>query len=232
VRVADRIELSPSGRSKCRACQRNLDKGALRLGVMVPNPFGEGETTHFYHLECGAWRQPDAYLVAVGVAVPKQLGTAPPGEGAQPAETGAPAAGTGAEGDAALRAAAEAERAASVAASLALLAGLDAERRESLRAEAEVSREHHRLRRFVKVERAKTARAHCRHCREAIDKGDLRLCLEIIEDGRVGAAGFVHLACARPYAGPVERVLPHLARSDDVTDQDFGLLQAALAPAG
>jgi len=231
--VADRIELSPSGRSKCRACQRTIDKGALRLGVMVPNPFGEGETTHFYHLECGAWRQPDAYLVAVGAIAPKEQRPNAAGaalaEGAEPAAAGPSAVDAAAAGE---EGAAEAERAASLAASLAVLAGLAAERRETLRAEAELSREHHRLRRFVKVERAKTARAHCRHCRETIDKGDLRLCLEIIEDGRVDAAGFVHLACARPYAGPVDHVLPHLARSDDVTDQDFDRVRAALERVG
>jgi hypothetical protein len=182
--VADRIELSPSGRSRCRACQQTIEKGALRLGAAVPNPFGEGDATHYYHLECGAWRQPDAYLAAVGAA----------GEGAESA----------------------------------VLDGLEASRREALSQTAELSQRHHRLRRFVKVERAKTARAHCRHCRETIDKGELRLCLEIIEDGRVGAAGFLHLPCARPYAGPVETALPHLARSDEVTDDDFGAVRTAL----
>lgn len=180
--MADRIEVSPSGRSRCRACQRAIDKGALRLGVAVDNPFGEGEATHYYHLECGAWRQPDAFLAAI----------AGPSEGESTV--------------------------------------LESERKATLSEAAELSREHHRLRRFVKVERAKTARAHCRHCRETIEKGELRLCLEIIEDGRAGAAGFLHLACARPYAGPVERTLVHLARSEEVTDDDFSKVEAALAP--
>ena len=180
--MADRIEVSPSGRSKCRACQQAIDKGSLRLGASVPNPFGEGEATHFYHLVCGAWRQPDAFLAALTA----------------PAEGGEPVA-------------------------------LEAAERQALVEKAELSREHHRLRRFVKIERAKTARAHCRHCKETIDKGELRLALEVIEDGRVGGAGFVHIRCARPYAGPVESVLSHLARSDEVTDEDWALAQVALA---
>jgi hypothetical protein len=223
VGVTDRIELSPTGRSKCRACQQAIQKGSLRLGVMVPNPFGEGEATHFYHLECGAWRQPDAYLVAAGITLP----SATPAEGANPAEGGEAVSEAKAAEVVEVAAQAEAARAASKAA----LSDVKAERREALRAQAELSREHHRLRRFVKVERAKTARAHCRHCRETIDKGELRLGLEIIEDGRAGPAGFVHLACARPYAGPVESVLPHLARSDEVTDEDFARVSAALQSA-
>lgn len=222
--MTDRIELSPSGRSKCRACQQAIEKGALRLGVMVPNPFGEGEATHFYHLECGAWRQPDAYLTAAGITAASSEDAA--GEGADEAAPAPEAAD--AEKSAELLAKAEATRAASQAA----LAALDAERRAALRSQAELSRAHHRLRRFVKVERAKTARAHCRHCRETIDKGALRLGLEIIEDGRVNPAGFLHLTCAGPYAGPVESVLGHLARSEEVTDEDFAVVRAALEGPG
>lgn len=208
--MPDRIELSPSGRSKCRACQKAIEKGVLRLGVGVPNPFGEGEATHYYHLECGAWRQPDAYLkAALGpqAGAESAAGEPAPGEPVQEHDSEP-------EVDATDRGAFEA---------------LDASRRVALQDEAELSRAHHRLRRFVKVERAKTARAHCRHCRETIEKGELRLCLEIIEDGRVGGAGFVHLACARPYAGPVERTLPYLARSDEVTDEDLAAVQQALS---
>lgn len=215
--MADRIELSPSGRSKCRACQKNIDKGSVRLGVSVPNPFGEGEATHYYHLECGAWRQPDA-LLAAATGVPRGQGeTAEPVHGST--DHTLPVDGS-----------TEAEAAApAVEVDRSVWEALPAPQREALLAAAELSRQHHRLRRFVKVERAKTARAHCRHCRETIDKGALRLCLEIIEDGRVDAAGFVHLACARAYAGPVEHVLPHLARAEGVTEADFSEVERALA---
>lgn len=204
--MADRIELSPSGRSKCRACQKNIEKGSVRLGVSVPNPFGEGEATHYYHLECGAWRQPDA-LLAAATGVLRGQSDAEPVDGATEAAAAAPAV--------------EVDR--------SVWEALPAPQREALSAAAELSRQHHRLRRFVKVERAKTARAHCRHCRETIDKGALRLCLEIIEDGRADAAGFVHLGCAREYAGPVEHVLPHLARAEGVTEADFAEVERALA---
>jgi hypothetical protein len=207
--MADRIELSPSGRSKCRACQKNIEKGGVRLGVSVPNPFGEGEATHYYHLECGAWRQPEA-LLAAATGVPRgqsDSGDAQPVDDSTQAEAPAPAV--------------EVDR--------SVWEALPAPQRDSLLAAAELSRQHHRLRRFVKVERAKTARAHCRHCRETIDKGALRLCLEIIEDGRADAAGFVHLGCARAYAGPVEHALPHLARAEGVTEADFSEVERALA---
>lgn len=215
--MPDRIEVSPSGRSKCRACQKAIEKGVARLGVMVENPFGDGKATHYYHLECGAWRQPDAFLTAATGAPPKAADAAAGDE--EPAATDTPTS--------------QAELAEpsepSEPADRAVFEALPAERRAALLAEAELSRAHHRLRRFVKVERAKTGRAHCRHCRETIDKGALRLGLEIIEDGRPGAAGFVHLACARPYAGPVERALPHLARAEGVTDADFKEVEQALA---
>lgn len=218
-----RVELSPSGRSKCRACQKNIEKGSVRLGVAVPNPFGDGEATHYYHLECGAWRQPDA-LLAAAFGEPDDTGeqTAGAQTAGEHATSAAPAVASGA---------AAAGDAAAEAVDRSVWEGLPAQRRAELGAAAELSRAHHRLRRFVKVERAKTARAHCRHCRETIDKGALRLCLEIIDDGRVDAAGFVHLACARAYAGPVEHVLPHLARADGVTDDDFAEVERALTSA-
>ncbi len=56
------IEPASSGRSRCRGCQQKIEKDRLRLGVAVPNPFGDGETHHYYHLLCGALRQPEAFL--------------------------------------------------------------------------------------------------------------------------------------------------------------------------
>ncbi len=59
-------ELSPakSGRAKCRACKQPILKGEVRLGEEVPNPFGDGAATHWYHLRCGALRRPEAFLEA------------------------------------------------------------------------------------------------------------------------------------------------------------------------
>src|SRR5690606_34281954 len=64
VIVAHEILPAPSGRAKCRACKGIIEKATLRLGEDVPNPFGEGEAKHWYHLRCGALRRPEAFLEA------------------------------------------------------------------------------------------------------------------------------------------------------------------------
>ena len=48
------IEGARSGRSKCKTCRRPIDKGTLRLGVLVEGPFGVGHMWH--HLKCAARR--------------------------------------------------------------------------------------------------------------------------------------------------------------------------------
>lgn len=63
--MAHEILPAPSGRAKCRACKGIIEKATLRLGEDVPNPFGEGEAKHWYHLRCGALRRPEAFLEAV-----------------------------------------------------------------------------------------------------------------------------------------------------------------------
>lgn len=58
------IEPAASGRSKCRACGANIGKGELRFGERMPNPFAEeegAETTHWYHVLCGAYRRPESF---------------------------------------------------------------------------------------------------------------------------------------------------------------------------
>ena len=59
------IEVSPSGRAKCRGCNKNIEKGALRLGEKLPNPFAEGAMTIWYHLQCGAFKRPEILLAAL-----------------------------------------------------------------------------------------------------------------------------------------------------------------------
>ena len=171
------VEPASSGRAKCRGCKLKIEKGALRLGVAVPNPFGEGESHHYYHLRCGALRRPDEFLE---------------------------------------------------------LLARDAEVVQELRAlapTAELSRDHRRLRRIVRAEIAATGRARCRHCREMIDKGELRLALEIIQDGMPNAAGFVHVECVAAYVGTTEHVL-ELVAAQTPADLDLQPLRAELAKAG
>ena len=62
------IEPATTGRSKCRGCGEAIPAGMLRFGETVPNAFGEGEATHWFHLDCGAFRRPLAFLEALDSA--------------------------------------------------------------------------------------------------------------------------------------------------------------------
>jgi hypothetical protein len=59
------IEPAPTGRAKCRGCDARIAAGELRFGEVVPNPFAEGETTHWFHPECGAYKRPEPFLEAL-----------------------------------------------------------------------------------------------------------------------------------------------------------------------
>jgi len=65
------IEEAKSGRSRCRKCKDAIDKGVLRLGVEVVSNFGE--STMWYHLECGASARP----VELGAALGAYAGAVP-----------------------------------------------------------------------------------------------------------------------------------------------------------
>lgn len=58
----DLIESAPTGRSRCRACQRAIAKGSPRFAESAPNPMTEGETRHYYHPSCAADRRPERVL--------------------------------------------------------------------------------------------------------------------------------------------------------------------------
>jgi poly [ADP-ribose] polymerase len=51
------IEEARSSRSKCRTCRRKIDKGKLRIGVLLEGPYGTGYLWH--HLTCAAKRRAD-----------------------------------------------------------------------------------------------------------------------------------------------------------------------------
>ena len=59
------FEIAPSGRSKCRGCGRTIAKASLRFGERLPNPFGDGDMTHWHHPLCAAHRRPDSLLAAL-----------------------------------------------------------------------------------------------------------------------------------------------------------------------
>jgi hypothetical protein len=62
------FEPAASGRSKCRGCRQPLAKGELRFGEALPNPFGEGEVTHWFHPMCAAYKRPEPLLAALAAA--------------------------------------------------------------------------------------------------------------------------------------------------------------------
>jgi ribosomal protein L37AE/L43A len=59
------IEPASTARSKCRGCGEKIASGALRFGESVPNPFADGETTHWFHLDCGAYKRPEPFVEAL-----------------------------------------------------------------------------------------------------------------------------------------------------------------------
>ena len=59
------IEPATSGRAKCRGCSQPIAKGELRFGERMPNPYGDGEMTLWFHLPCGAYKRPEPLLEAL-----------------------------------------------------------------------------------------------------------------------------------------------------------------------
>ncbi len=62
------FEPASSSRAKCRACGRVITKGDLRFGERLPNPYGEGEMTLWFHPLCAAFRRPEQVLEALAGA--------------------------------------------------------------------------------------------------------------------------------------------------------------------
>ncbi len=150
------LEIAANGRARCRACGQALVKGEWRLGERAHNPFGEGETTYWFHVSCAAVRRPEVLLAALP----------------------------------------EHELPAAVA------PWLDA---------ARFGKDHRRAARFAAVGVAPSGRARCRHCRELIEKGDVRIELSIFKDGRFDPMGYLHTKCLTSYVGaqvPFERLAP------------------------
>ncbi|MEZ5316809.1 MAG: hypothetical protein R2752_05360 [Vicinamibacterales bacterium] len=76
------IERAPTGRAKCRGCGTAIARGDLRLGEQLPNPFADDEgalMTHWFHLACGAYRRPEAFLEALSLIDAPDAADPPPG---------------------------------------------------------------------------------------------------------------------------------------------------------
>lgn len=177
--MADVIEPASSGRAKCRGCGARIDKGDLRFGERVPNPFGEGEATYWFHLMCAACRRPEQ--------IEPMLAEAP----------------------------------------------TEVPDRERLLGLARAGIDHHRLPRIARAQRDPSGRARCRQCRELIEKSTWRIALEIWEDGRFGAMGFIHVACSRAYFGAdvLDRVVYFTPELGDDDRAEIGALLEASAAA-
>lgn len=63
--MAHVIEPASSARAKCRGCGERIAAGTLRFGEVLPSAFGEGETTHWFHLDCAAYKRPEPFLEAM-----------------------------------------------------------------------------------------------------------------------------------------------------------------------
>ena len=59
------IQPATTARAKCRGCGEKIAAGELRFGASLPNPFADGETTHWFHLECAAFKRPEPFLETV-----------------------------------------------------------------------------------------------------------------------------------------------------------------------
>ncbi|HTV17405.1 MAG TPA: hypothetical protein VMG12_02005 [Polyangiaceae bacterium] len=117
----------------------------------------------------------------------------------------------------------------------ALLPSLDPPRPElePLALSAQLTLDNHRLERLGALERAKSARAACRQCREPIEKDAWRVALQPIEEGRLGSWGFVHLTCAGAYAGikpSLERLVRYSELEPNDREQVASVLQAMPIP--
>jgi hypothetical protein len=63
--MAHLLEPAASGRAKCRACGAVLRRGELRFGERLPNLFGEGEMSLWFHPRCAAYKRPQPFLEAL-----------------------------------------------------------------------------------------------------------------------------------------------------------------------
>lgn len=68
------FEAATTGRAKCRGCGLPLEKGVMRFGERLPNPFGSGEVTHWFHPICAAFKRPEAVQEALATtdAIPER----------------------------------------------------------------------------------------------------------------------------------------------------------------
>jgi hypothetical protein len=60
--MAHVLEPAPTGRAKCRGCGAVIAAKSIRFGEVLPNPFADGELTHWVHPLCAAYKRPEPIL--------------------------------------------------------------------------------------------------------------------------------------------------------------------------
>lgn len=99
--------------------------------------------------------------------------------------------------------------------------------RETLERLARASSSHRRLPRIDGAERAPSAQAKCRSCREPIARGTWRIRLVFFEEGRFAPGGFVHLECRKAYFERDDVLDPVLHFSPDLAAEERAELTRA-----
>jgi hypothetical protein len=107
----------------------------------------------------------------------------------------------------------------------------DVPEKEALTRYVKSSLDHPRLVRILRAERAPSGRAHCRHCREIVEKAALRVALEIWEDGRFNPMGSIHATCAPSYFGTRDLIARVELASPDLPKEDLAEMADVFAKA-
>ena len=108
--------------------------------------------------------------------------------------------------------------------------GSGVEDEASLKKIIEFGIEHRRVARVNGIQKAPSARARCRSCREPIAKGDWRIPLVYFDDGMFSASGYVHVGCVAEYfetTDIVDRIL--LFESETFTEEDIAEFSALIS---
>ena len=66
--MAHLLAPAASARSRCRGCSGLIGRGELRFGERLPNLFGQGELTLWFHPACAAYKRPQSFLEALAAA--------------------------------------------------------------------------------------------------------------------------------------------------------------------
>ncbi|MCZ6642823.1 MAG: hypothetical protein O7G86_17070 [Gammaproteobacteria bacterium] len=100
--------------------------------------------------------------------------------------------------------------------------------RQSLVEHIEFGLEYRRVERINGVEKATSARARCRSCREVISKGQWRIPLVFFEEGMFNATGFVHVACAAQFFETAEILFYIEHFTEDLCPEDLEEVKLSL----